>query len=236
MLAFWIAAALASPTAPAATVASKAALCRAVCEARVASLCSTLTGRAARQCAGGVEAACRRADPLAVCPEAVAPPAGPTGAQGPQGPVGPTGATGPAGAGGPPGGAGPAGAIGPPGPAGNPGAMGATGVTGATGPTGAGSTAAIVVRSDAVGSSIGPDTGEVLTLTIPCDPDQQVTGGGVRGIVSNPDDQTKFHALESGPTTEEPPLGWEAALGVIKDFTKTGTLTMVVSVFCTPRP
>src|SRR4029453_18292397 len=123
--------ALASPTAPRATLASKAALCRALCEAGVAVLCGELGARQARQCARGIVAACRRADPLAVCPEAVAPPSGPTGATGPVGPPGADGAAGAAGAPGPPG---QEGAPGPPGATGAPGLAGAPGVTGATGP------------------------------------------------------------------------------------------------------
>jgi hypothetical protein len=146
--------ALASPTAPLATVDSRAALCRSLCQAQVRALCGMLAGAEAARCQDGVEAACARSDPLAVCAQSDAAPGavlcqkpngliilrsgtagckpketnlGTLGEPGPIGPTGPEGPPGPAGT------VGPQGPVGTPGPAGPPGAMGGAGPPGPTG-------------------------------------------------------------------------------------------------------
>jgi hypothetical protein len=156
-------------------------------------------------------------------------PMGPTGAMGSPGPPGPAGAAGPAGVPGAIGPAGPMGAVGaggPPGPAGAP---------GATGPTGPANGALVLVRTATIDAPPRPNAGLILTATALCAPGEQVTGGGVRAIVQAAD-VTRFHALESGPTLEDPPLGWLGTIGTISRFGPGGTLTVVTSVLCTPLP
>lgn len=164
---------------------------------------------------------------------------GPTGPTGPAGecPACPVGEPGATGATGPMGTAGPSGVPGSPGAQGTPGLPGVPGSTGPVGPTGAPGVdgrSRIIIHSDAVGSGFRPEQGEVFSLTIPCGPLEQVTGGGVRGVITNPEDAARFHALESGPTTEDPPLGWTGTIGIINRL--SGSITVIVTVFCTPTP
>jgi len=255
MLAGWLlGVALASPTAPHITVSTKHALCVAMCQARVASLCDTLTGKRARECESGVVFACQRSNPSAVCPEAVEPPAGPTGPTGPtgpEGPPGPPGVAGQAGVPGNPGAPGTPGSAGPPGPAGLPGqpgstgatgatgdtgaigasgptgATGDTGATGATGPTGTGSAGTFTVRT-AVTSVVRPTNGTPITATAECLPGEQVIAGGLRVEISDARDAHLEHMQDDGPT----PTGWFGQVAPTTTFHQGSTLTLTVSVTC----
>jgi Collagen triple helix repeat (20 copies) len=163
---------------------------------------------------------------------------GPPGPPGPPGPAG-AGAPGPAG---PPGVAGPLGPTGPTGPQGiqgapgPPGATGTTGTTGPTGPPGQGIGVLVTVRTASSVSGVRPDAGVLLNATAMCPPGQQATGGGVQATPSDPEDQSRLHTLESGPTAETPPRGWFAIIGTTQRFSPGSTLTLTVLVLCVQAP
>ena len=243
MLALLFAVALAHPH-PFGVVSTTRAFCESACAARILEMC----GPTDRPCAKAIIQACRRADPLAICPQ-TEPPAGGTGPTGPAGPpggpglrgaTGPPGPAGPAGSQGSPGAQGVPGSAGPTGPRGATGPAGATGpmgATGASGPTGAGNSVTVTVASATATSGVRPDSGTLLAATAACPAGQQATGGGVAATPSNSADDSRLHTLESGPVAGPlPPTQWFARIGVIQRFSAGSVLTLTVFVLCVPAP
>jgi len=198
MLALLFGVALASENAPLATVPSQKALCRKVCK---------LPGPPGPPGPAGI-------------PGAAGPP-GADGSPGVIGPIGPIGATGPAGIPGPPG---VAGTPGTPGSAGPPGLPGATGPTGATG---ASLGATVTARSAGI-TVPRPNVNEPIIVTADCAGDEQVIGGGVRSIPSDPTDMDRLHLQDDGPTL----TGWTAQVAATARFSPGSTLTVTVTVYC----
>jgi len=215
-------------------VTSKRALCQMVCQPLAASVCAALDGRSHKHCVRGVVDTCVRTSPAA-CPSVIGT-IGPTGPTGPQGEQGATGLPGPPGSAGPPGAAG---SIGPPGPLGPPGSIGPVGPTGATGPPGAtgptGPSAPplqVVIKqlSQNFGRARG---GQIISVTVPCDPGQIVLAGGavpsITGGVAS--DIARVHLLISGPDSI---ATWKAASTVTATLSQTADLTYTAFALCAP--
>jgi hypothetical protein len=222
-------------------LASKRALCAAVCEPFSAVVCAALTGRPRRRCVADLTTNCVRTD-ASVCPapSVVGPPGptGPTGAMGAPGPPGPMGAPGAMGVPGPPGPmgapgvAGATGAIGVPGPTGSTGPPGTTGATGATGPASPPLAVTVTQVSQTVGRA---QAGQLLRLSVPCDPGQVVVGGGVVPTISGgvATDLARVHMLVSGP---DGPAAWQGASTITNTLSQTASLTYAVFALCAPSP
>jgi|SRR5262245_25356690 len=149
------------------------------------------------------------------------------GPPGPPGVAGEPGAVGPAGAIGPRGPVGPRGLVGPPGA---PGGLGPSGPPGPTGPTGG--AAAPTARSGSSGMLARPQAGTLVAVAADCDPGTVPIGGGLSNLVANPQDTSRVHLLDSGPTA----TGWHSNATVISTFSNGGTLEVVVTVFCVEAP
>src|SRR5215475_14584869 len=152
---------------------------------------------------------------LTVCKSKQPGPPGPPGRAGDAGVPGPAGAAGPRGPAGAPGGGGPSGPAGAPGP---------------TGPTGAGT--AITTRSGSSGVLSRPQAGTLVAVAADCDPGTVPSGGGLSNLVGNPQDTSRVHLLDSGPTA----TGWHSNATVVSTFSNGGTLEVVVTVFCVEAP
>jgi len=146
------------------------------------------------------------------------------------GPPGLPGAPGAAGPMGPPGPLGPRGPVGPVGSVGAPGARGPVGEPGPPGPTGA--AAALTARSGSSGVLARPQAGTLVAVAAECDPGTVPIGGGLSNVVANPQDTSRVHLLDSGPTV----TGWHSNATVVSTFSNGGTLEVVVTVFCMEAP
>jgi len=73
-----------------------------------------------------------------------------------------------------------------------------------------------------------PDAGVPIVVTADCDLSEQVIGGGVRAIPSNPADRTRMHVQDDGPTT----TGWTAQVAATSRFSPGSTLSVTVTVYC----
>jgi hypothetical protein len=115
------------------------------------------------------------------------------GLQGPPGPLGPPGPQGLAGP------KGDTGATGPQGPAGPQGSQGIQGQQGPPGPD-----KELEVRSVA-GNSINIPSGQTRTATASCDPDEMVTGGGIRAVdgINTVNPTHVFQGIHGSPNTFE---------------------------------
>src|SRR5215475_9701928 len=134
---------------------------------------------------------------------------------------------------GPPGPPGRAGDAGVPGPAGAPGGGGPSGPAGAPGPTGpTGAGTAITTRSGSSGVLSRPQAGTLVAVAADCDPGTVPSGGGLSNLVGNPQDTSRVHLLDSGPTA----TGWHSNATVVSTFSNGGTLEVVVTVFCVEVP
>ena len=113
-----------------------------------------------------------------------------SGLQGPPGPPGPQGLAGPKGD---------TGAIGPQGPAGPQGSQGIQGQQGPPGPD-----KELEVRSVA-GNSVNIPSGQTRTATASCDPDEVVTGGGIRAVdgINTVNPTHVFQGIHGSPNTFE---------------------------------
>ena len=216
-------AALAHPH-PFGVISTTRAFCQHACAERILALC----GRTDCPCAHAIIQACRRADPLAICPQE--PPAGGTGPTGPTGPPGECsecpagppgpagqpgtrgdmGAPGPAGPAGQPGQPGNVGPVGPTGPAGPTGVTGVTGVTGLTGPTG------VTGLTGATGATGPAGTGSGVLVTIMT---------ATTGPVDRPSAGTILAATATCPAGQQATGGGlNAIAGITADETRLHTL------------
>lgn len=229
MVAFGIALAACPPA-----LQSKRALCQSVCQPLVASVCAGQP----KQCARDLVANCVRVGP-AVCPATfpgVVGPTGPTGPPGPDGAPGPAGAAGspgPMGVAGPPGAPGPPGVIGMTGPTG---VIGMTGPTGVTGPTGATGPVAppLAVTVKEVTQNFGRARGgQIIRVTVPCDPGQIVLAGGVVPTILGgvPQDLAHVHLLTSGPSGT---AAWTAASTITATLSQSAQLSYAAFALCAP--
>jgi len=77
-----------------------------------------------------------------------------------------------------------------------------------------------------------PQAGTVVTVGAECDPGTVPSGGGLSNLVGNPQDTSRVHLLDSGPTA----TGWHSDATVVSTFSNGGTLEVVVTVFCVEAP
>jgi hypothetical protein len=131
-----------------------------------------------------------------------------------------------------PGVAGATGAIGVPGPTGSTGPPGTTGATGATGPASPPLAVTVTQVSQTVGRA---QAGQLLRLSVPCDPGQVVVGGGVVPTISGgvATDLARVHMLVSGP---DGPAAWQGASTITNTLSQTASLTYAVFALCAPSP
>ena len=77
-----------------------------------------------------------------------------------------------------------------------------------------------------------PQAGTLVAVAADCDPGTVPSGGGLSNVVANPQDTSRVHLLDSGPTA----TGWHSNATVISTFSNGGTLEVVVTVFCVEAP
>jgi len=77
--------------------------------------------------------------------------------------------------------------------------------------------------------------GQIIRVTVPCDPGQIVLAGGVVPVIAggNATDLSHVHMLMSGPSGT---TAWQAASVITATLSQTADLTYSAFALCAPSP